>query len=111
MSELFVYLRKMGGLHDAIVDSLSWLPSESKIEFRFRDINANFSGLPGDPGRLPGVITLYGTTRVRMDIDLRGAPLRVFEFLPVEGTESTVLATFSPEGQVEIEFERADFPP
>jgi hypothetical protein len=109
MTDFFAFLQKMGGLHDATVQTLRWNPSDQIIELRFDDIYSNFEGLPEYPGCQPAAIVLHGASSVRIDIECN-EPLRVFEFLPHEDKQDEVLITFSPSGRVWVRFDRADYP-
>ena len=109
MAQFFAFLKALGGLHDAIVQSFTWEPSAQKVEFRFEDIYSNFCGLPQYPGRQPAAIVLHGVTEMTMDVATQGR-LRIFEFLPKEGTSDTVSVTFSPNGRIDLRFKDAEFP-
>lgn len=110
MKDFYDFLHKMGGLHDSIVTCLTWLPSEKKIEFCFEDMYSNFDGLPEYPGRESGMITLHDVSDLTIGLETDG-PLRVFEFLPVEGESDVVLVTFTPSGRIRVRFSSADYPP
>ena len=110
MKDLFEYLQKMGGMHDAIVEQFTWKQSEQTIEFRFEDLYSNFDGLPEYPGKRSGAIILREVSDVRIDIETNG-PLRVFEFLADESASDAVVVTFSPSGKFRIRFRSADYPP
>lgn len=109
MNDFFAFLEKMGGLHDAIVQTFSWNPADRTIELRFDDIYSNFDGLPEYPGRHSGAIVLHGASEVHIDIE-SNEHLRVFEFLPHEGKRDEVLVTFSPSGRIRVRFDKADYP-
>jgi hypothetical protein len=109
VKDFFEFLRNMGGMHDAFVESFCWKPAEQTMEFRFEDLYSNFADLPEYPGRTPGAIILRGTSNVRIDV-ATNEPLRVFEFLPQEGTSDAVQITFSPSGKISTRFLTADFP-
>lgn len=108
--EFFEYLRKLGGLHDAIVERLIWDPIKREMEFYFDDIHSNFEGLPEYPGKQPGMIRLRGIRDTRIDIET-SERLRVFEFLAKAGESDVVLILFSPSGKIEMSFYGADYPP
>ena len=111
MKEFFEYLRKLGGLHDAVMTDLRWKPAERTIELHFDDLFSNFEGLPEYPGRQPAVIVLHGVSDVRVDIETSDSTLRVFEFLAREGSSDAVTLTFSPSGKLESRLQSADYPP
>jgi hypothetical protein len=109
VKDFYDFLLKMGGMHDSIIECLTWLPSEKKLEFRFEDLYSNFCGLPEYPGRQSGAITLHGVSHLDISIETDGS-LRVFDFLPDENKSNTVLVTFWPSGKIRARFNSADYP-
>jgi hypothetical protein len=64
MKELKSFLEHMGGLHDAIVRQLVWIPDAKILRVEILDLCSNFEGLPEYPGATSGAIELQGIERV-----------------------------------------------
>jgi hypothetical protein len=111
MKNFYDFLRRAGGMHDATVTCITWLPNERRIEFCFEDIYWNFEGLPEYPVAQSGTITLNGVSYLDIDLETDG-PLRISDFSPDEKESDVVLITFwsGSGGKIRVKFSSADYP-
>jgi hypothetical protein len=109
MKNFYEFLEKAGGMHDATVTCIAWLPNERRIEFFLEDIYWNFEGFPEYPGTQPGTITLSGVSHLDIDLETDG-PLRIYDFSPDEDESDVVLITFWPGGKIRVRFSSANYP-
>lgn len=112
MKELKSFLERMGGLHDAVVRRINWVPEEKKLSFEIEDLCSNFEGLPEYPGAMPGTIELRDVDRVNFDIDTNEGHLNIDDFaVEIEGTDQyRASVTFWPTGRIAVWYRKADFP-
>lgn len=110
MSDFATYLRRMGGLHDAIVQEIRWNPVDRTVEVKLDDLYSNFEGLPEYPGAESGSIILAGADLLQVDVE-GSEPVRVYEVVLENGSDDTVVISFWPGGRMVVRYERAQFPP
>lgn len=112
MKELKSFLERMGGLHDAVVHQLVWIPDAKMLRIEILDLCSNFEGLPEYPGAISGAIELKEIDRLSFAIDTDEKQLRIHEFL-VEGESADryrASISFWPSGRIDASCHAATFP-
>jgi hypothetical protein len=97
-------VHSLGGLHDAMVFSFTWVPGSAEIALTVEDIYANFLDLPEYKGPLPGTFKFFGVTQFNTDIELTDQKTRIFDWLVTVipgGYRSEIL--FWPSGRLIVE--------
>jgi hypothetical protein len=105
-------IKSLGGLHDAEVVSLVWMPAQAEIRMFVADINANFDGLPEYEGPTPAVFIFSGVTDVEWLVDRPDPQLKIFDWdiVPIAaGYRSEV--GISPSGKLVIQCAAIDRAP
>ncbi|MDR0616917.1 MAG: hypothetical protein LBG29_08930 [Synergistaceae bacterium] len=102
MSELTLFLERMGLLHDSVVRRLVWEPGVSTLCFEIENLYSNFKDLPEYPGIMSGSIELQEVVQVEFDIKTDENRLVIFEFLAdmVGKNECKVSVSFWPAGKI-----------
>lgn len=100
MEEFASFIRSLGGLHDAEIVSLSWVPSKAEIQMSVEDINANFD----DKGPTPGVFTFSGVTDVEWMVDRPDPRLKIYDWdvVPISAGHRSEIK-ISPSGRLVIQ--------
>lgn len=106
-------VESLGGLHDAMVMSLTWNAEKRTLSVVVDDINANTSGLPEYPGRSMATFVFSGVTLLHAEVDLALDGLMIFEWIisrkEPDGYCSSI--SFSPDGRLAIECRHIDITP
>lgn len=105
VDELIAYLDGKGDLHDCVIESLHWQPTERLIEIRFTDINANFRGLPEYAGPVLCVMKIEGVKDFVFNVPNPDERLKAYEVSVSAGARKKLLKMlFSPSGSLELSF-------
>jgi len=109
MQDFYLFLERMGGLHDCQISSLRWDQESCWIELVLDDLYSNFVGLSEYPGREKGSIKLMDVERATFDIET-AAGLRIYEICPSKERANTVDLKFSPSGAISVTCKKAVYP-
>jgi hypothetical protein len=109
MQDFYLFLARMGNLHDCRISSLRWDQEGRWIELVFDDLYSNFAGFPEYPGREQGSIRLIGVERSVFDVEVADG-LRVYEVCPSMERENTIDVKFSPTGTISVTCKKAIYP-
>jgi hypothetical protein len=105
VDELIDYLDGKGDLHDCVIESLHWQPTEKLIEIRFADINANFRGLPEYVGPVLCAMQIEGVEDFVFNLSNPDDRLRTYEVSVSSGAQKMLLKIlFYPSGSLELSF-------
>jgi len=101
MIDLDEALRPLGGFHDASLLVVIWKRDEQQLSLEFKDLAANFRGLPEYKGPVQGAIILMSAELIEFQMNL-SAGLRVFDWItnPLPDGKKQSVITFSPEGRI-----------
>lgn len=81
-----LFLKNLGGLHDATLTRFTWDPSASSISIEVDDLNSNFHGLPEYSGSQSAVMIFSGVRALNLQVDgIDGGNLQIYS-LSVEGS-------------------------
>lgn len=99
------FIESVGGLHDAILDRLTWIPGQRRLELAIQDLYSNFEDLPDDPGRCPAVLALVDVTSLRFDVSLTIKGLMMYEVTVARSERGLLNMTiaFSPSGKISLD--------
>ena len=75
-----VFFHELGGLHDARIEDINWLPNKRRLSITIDDMNSNFIDLPEYGGLPPPILVFVGVRRVLIDIDQTDENLNIYEF-------------------------------
>ena len=104
MEDFCQLIDSLGGLHDAEVVSLVWMPAQAEIQMSVADVNANFKGLPEHQRPAPALFLFSGVTDVEWTVDSPEPRLKIYdwEIRPIAvGYRSEV--KISPSGKLVIQ--------
>lgn len=108
------FLDALGGLHDATLERLEWLPEKQAVALHFDDLLSNFEGLKGYKGPQPGAVMLSGVSRCLITVPVsKDTASRVFSFDCHPSEEESILVSrlaLWPSGIVEVAHCAAEFP-
>lgn len=109
MTMLKENLERLGDLHDASLQAVIWDVKERTLEFKFKDIYANFVGLSAYPGATPDSLVLREVKEVHFAIDAKEHSQFIYEFT-VNEVNSEWIATilFRPSGRITAKFGAAN---
>jgi hypothetical protein len=98
------FFHSVGGLHDAILDRLTWVPDQRRLEVAVQDLHSSFEGLPEDPGRCPAVLAFVDVTSLRLNVDLTEHGLMVYDvtIARTKKGQLSVTVAFSPSGTIAL---------
>ena len=65
------FIQALGGLHDVWIERVTVDIERRSLELSTNDLNANFVGLPEDPGRRPCALLFLGVSRFFTSIDIK----------------------------------------
>jgi hypothetical protein len=75
------FLDALGGLHDATLERMEWLPEKQTVVLHFDDLLSNFEGGGDYKGPQPGTILLSGVSRCLIDVPMsKDTTPHVFSF-------------------------------
>lgn len=112
MTTLKEFVERLGGLHDAVVTRLAWLPEDQSLRIAIEDVCSNFEGLPEYPGATPGEIELNNVKQIRFEIDTSEKHLCIHDFTveKIDATQYESAVTFWPSGRITVLHANASFP-
>ena len=61
------FFAKLGGMHDASIEWIGFLPDQLQVELKISDINSNFNGLSSYSGRRPSSLFFSDVQRLFVD--------------------------------------------
>jgi hypothetical protein len=98
------FLRKLGGLHDARITTISWSSKEARLVMVLDDLYSNFEGLPEYEGRAPVSLIFEGVLRLALTIDPVTSNVSVFACEAARQTQGPITVVFrcSPGGLLEV---------
>ena len=98
-------IKALGGLHDTTVDKLFWQPNENCLKIEVKDLYSNFRGLAEYKGPTKAEFIFCEVTRLSIEVDLRVAGLRVYDWTLKKDDSSSFLSviSFAPGGRVTVE--------
>jgi hypothetical protein len=104
MEDFCHLIESLGGLHDAEVVSLVWMPAQAEIRMSVEDINANFDGLPEYGGPTPAAFVFSGVTDVEWAVDRPDPRLKIYDWdiVPIAGGYRSEVR-ISPSGKLVIQ--------
>src|SRR5665213_1735878 len=70
INDPLTYLAELGHLHDVEINKLSVDIEHQMLDLVVDDINANFTDLPENPGRMAAMLRFGGVTSLFLDLDL-----------------------------------------
>jgi hypothetical protein len=73
-------IEALGGLHDAEIVSLIWMPGKAEALMSFDDINSNLEGLPEYQGPIAASFIFSGVAGVEWTVDRPDRRLKIFEW-------------------------------
>ncbi len=98
------YFKSLGGLHDARVERIDWLPEEQKLMLFIDDLNSNFLDLPEYKGLAPATFMLHGVESVNLKFAKCESHLNIDEFTSIKpSSRLEVLIKFWPSGQCDLQ--------
>jgi len=80
MKDFCQLIESLGGLHDAEVVSLVWMPAHAEIRMSVADINANSKGLPEYEGPVSAVFIFSGVADVEWMVDRPDPRLKIYDW-------------------------------
>ena len=92
-----------GGLHDCIIEGVTWSVESDRLEVFIKDLNANFVGLPEYSGPQPGCLIFDNVESMQADVVVSGRKLRIYEasFSTKENLQ-VMEFLFSPSGRLVV---------
>ena len=98
------YFNSLGGLHDARVERIDWLPGEQKFILFIDDLNSNFLDLPEYEGLAPVQLLLNGVESVNFKFAKCESYLNIYEFtIHKSSSRLEVNIKFWPSGQCDLQ--------
>lgn len=81
MTDIVQFIESLGGLHDATVTEVLWLPIEKRLELGIKDLYWNFEGLPEYQGPTGGRFIFSKVSKFLSEIDLAASGLMIADWL------------------------------
>ena len=113
MDTLHAFLKRLGGLHDAIVVGIIVKPELKTIELHVDDIYSNFQGMPQYPGAKAGVIAFEGVETLKVELDMQEKHLNIDEFVVSDDNSNNkkrASISFWPSGKIALTYMSSRFP-
>jgi len=100
------FLYDLGGLHDARIERVLWLPENKCLEISVDDINSNFEGLPEYKGCQPSTISLEEVVEINFNITNVEDHINIDEFVVEAFNDTMLLAKLKcwPSGSIKVKF-------
>ena len=97
------FFHQLGLLHDAIIESFEWLPSERQVFIKIDDLNSNFLDLPEYEALLPATLVFSNVRKIIFGIDPAQETLKIYDLeTKSSATHINVVINFSPGGKMEF---------
>lgn len=102
------FFNGLGGLHDSLLERITWDANQSALSIQVDDIHANFEGLGDDPGRQPATLTFSSVEGISLQCDAVMSDTQMIYKLTAKTEAGTnrLLATLhiSPCGEIQFTF-------
>ncbi len=100
------FLRRHGGFHDSLLESLSWEPEKKQIRCVVKDVYANFLDMK-EYRKADGLFLFSYTQFLGFQLEGNTEVIHIYEMLPIElagsnGVGLPICIQLSPAGRVEF---------
>lgn len=97
------FFHQLGGLHDARIESFSWIPPERQVVIKIDDLNSDSLDLPEYEGLLPATLIFSNVQKMIIGVDPIQKTLNIFDLeIKCSTTHINVIIKFSPGGKMEF---------
>ena len=101
MEDIVQLIESLGGLHDARISALRWMPDTRSLEIEVKDLYSNFDGLPEYEGPTRAKFVFSDVSKAVLEVDFADACIYDWTFTK-SGTPNCIIHFF-PGGRITIE--------
>jgi hypothetical protein len=100
----------LGGLHDAVLLQVLWVPQTASLELQIEDLHANSLGFSDYRGPTEGSVKFSSVTKLAVDVEFSVEGLMIYELKTERQEDNSYLSkiAFSPHGSILIESQEVE---
>ena len=92
------FFGELGGLHDALITTLSWDKEDQVLRISIDDLNSNFLDMPEYKGRRPVEIVFIDAQNLDCDLQISSSNFSIYDLAIEEEAGYSINIKCSPSG-------------